>query len=158
MSDFARGRSHVAYCIRVKLSFWRQLPWALAGLGHESESVATRRGERALALYHSAPDDHEHHSMTLLACSPGVLGSAQLALFISRKAKLNERPHLEMIAARLRFISTTEGWNEARRALLKRRVATAPHSGATHIMFQGSQRPLRDMLGRDSGVVMDLAA
>eukprot|EP00969_Alexandrium_andersonii_P160358 7085450-Alexandrium_andersonii.AAC.1 len=32
--DFAVGRARITFCIRAKLSFWRQIPWVLCGCGH----------------------------------------------------------------------------------------------------------------------------
>lgn len=146
LGDFARGRQHVLLCLRVRLSFWQQLPWCLFGLGHRDANVAIDCARRSLALFEGSPVDHSHHSLTLTLCAAEGVGGAQLRLFASRQRSLEELPFLQMMAAKLKFASVTERWIESLHSLAKRFIATAPNVSATHIAFHGIQLPLRTKL------------
>ena len=146
MADFRRARNHVQFVIRVKLSFWQQLPWLLIGVGHHLVEVAIWCARRALALFDQAGEDADHHWVSLMFCAVGTLAREQMTLFITRQRGLFDLPHLSTLVARLRWIAVVERWIESRHALMKRYICAAPHSSPAHLAFMGIQPPLRLLL------------
>eukprot|EP00969_Alexandrium_andersonii_P049702 2181338-Alexandrium_andersonii.AAC.1 len=47
--DFERGRSQLMYTLTLKLTHWSEMPWALAGMCHQSCDVRVETLQRALA-------------------------------------------------------------------------------------------------------------
>jgi hypothetical protein len=85
LRDFAEAKRHVFFTMTLKLSFWRQLPWVLFGIGHQNSETARACGHRALQLFYNSADDEVHHWVTLLLCGPGAphMCSQLLLKFVS---------------------------------------------------------------------------
>ena len=56
LQDFAALRRHITFTFALKLGFWQQLPWILAGVAHVDPIIARKCGQRALFLADNIPD------------------------------------------------------------------------------------------------------
>lgn len=157
LDEFARARAHLSLCFQLRLSFWVRLPWICFGLAYPVAQTARECAGRALALFAASPDNERHHPLTLRLCSPGTVCHAQMRLFASGQAELRALPSLELEAAKLRFASVSERWVESRHALTQRYVAAGPHIAATHIAYDGIQKPLRHILEHRFAELSELA-
>ena len=71
MRDFAAVRKHVLFTFSVKLAFWNQLPWCLAGVAHMDSAIARRCARRSLSLANEISDEawgQQHAVTTVLLC------------------------------------------------------------------------------------------
>jgi hypothetical protein len=64
LRDFAALRRHITFTMTLKLSFWNQLPWVLAGLAHKDISIARACARRALHVTAVVEDWSQEHSLT----------------------------------------------------------------------------------------------
>ena len=94
MQDFAEAQRHIHLCFRLKLRYWRQLPWVLCGIGHWEEQQARRCCIEALQLYAHSPPRVEHHPLSMLLCAPGTIGFHQVTLFANGVCTREELPYL----------------------------------------------------------------
>ena len=51
VADYAKGKSHIAYILTLKLDNWQQLPWYLCILGRIDEETARQGGAKILNMY-----------------------------------------------------------------------------------------------------------
>lgn len=157
LKDFRSARLHLNFSFAVKLRLWRQLPWICFGIGHPNEAIARSCGRRALLLFAATSEEPDHHPISLLLCSPGTRGFAELTLFAEGACRLSELPFLGFQAARLRFAPVSERWVESLHSLTKRHLALAPHASAIHVAFHGVQQPLRLEAKRTPSFIKELA-
>lgn len=115
--NWAGGKRHVLFSLRLKMSFWFQLPWCLFALAHPDEATARASMRRALALYATAGDGANHHWLTMLMCCPGSALHDQLLQFSLGNLQMSQAPLLQRFAARFRFAPVTERWVEGEHAL-----------------------------------------
>ena len=155
--DFSRARQHISMVMHSKLSFWRQMPWALCGLAHHDSGVSRACGQRAVQLWASMPGDAQHHRITLEFFALGCQGHTDLQRYLNGGVALQDLPHLEFLVARFRVIAVAERWIEARHSLTKRHLQSAPNASVVHVAFCGIQQPLRDMLRADPKFLDELA-
>jgi len=126
----------------LKLSFWRQLPWILFGLGHHVVNKAIECGRRALALYHNAADDVKQLFIVNELCCPGFTGYEQLVLLTTKQRGMQDLPVLEFAAARFYFASVTERWIESLHAIMKKYIKLACNFTAVSCVFHTVLVPL----------------
>ena len=146
MADFRRARQYVLYVLTVKLSFWRQLPWILMGLGHYCPHTAQGCARRGLALARSAGAHVKHHVVVLMLCIPGGSLYVEFIDFSGGVRALQDLPGLLVFAAKARFVRVVERWIEARHAIMHMLHLTARHRSGTHMAFVGTLPALRDYL------------
>ena len=170
LADFSAARQHVDLSLRVKLSHWRQLPYVLFGLGHESFAVRQRCAKRSLQLYDfsescrlqaQAEEDPEiepekqHHYVSALLCHPGTEARRQMDQLAEGTADVHELPLLLPWAARFRFVPVAERWVEGLHASAKRHSRAAPHAGPVHLAFESSLNFLQDWLEENERADVD---
>lgn len=108
LTDWSRGRAHLVFSFRVKLSFWRQLPWVFCGLGHPCLATARACAARALALYKDSPPTTAHHCVTERFCNPAGGIRASLEDFSRGAGSLQDNAELELEVSKLRFVAVSE--------------------------------------------------
>jgi hypothetical protein len=151
------GQHHVNVALKLRLSFWQQLPWILFGIAHYLVEVARGCARRAMRLFAGTPDDVELHPLAVIMCTPGTVCGEQLALFASGQRSLAELPTLQVWAAKFKFGPIAERWVEGLHSLTAHYLATAPHATATHVAYHGIQVPLRSRLSTTPHGIKQLA-
>ena len=136
LTEFARGRRHVLFNLRLKLGFWRQLPWIFMALGHADTGIARNCCRRGLQLYDASPA-MVHHWVTRLLCDPAGPGRSELMAFIDGREDLLQCPLLVRMAARFRFAAVSERWIEGRHAQAKAHLRSSRNASIVHTAFQG---------------------
>ena len=139
LADWGQARRHILLMGTLKFALWRQLPWVLIGVAHHSSEIAIECASLGLQLFDASPDETQHHWVTLLLCSVGSAGRAQLVAFING-ASLQTLPLLQRMVARFKFIPIVERWIESRHALLKRQLHGASHASAVHVARSSTYR------------------
>lgn len=159
LREFGRARQYLLYALHSKLSFWRYLPWALAGLAHEHEETAKHCAQRCLQMWEDqqSPPPSPPHPLAAQMLSPSSRSRAEMVEWSGGQRGLEEFPYLEALIARFRFIAVAERWVEAQHAITKKILARAPAAGVVGIAFAGAQRPLRQRLARDPRFLESLA-
>ena len=143
MRDFVALRRHVFTYLRIKMSFWRQLPWVLLGIAHPNRQKAVECARRALAL--SQLVTARVHWLVASMCTAGSICYQQLVLFISG-ADLLSLPTLALWAAKFRFVAIAERWIEGRHAIIKQLLAGLHAASMQHIAFAGALPTLHKMI------------
>lgn len=157
MSDFARGRAHIVLCMRVTLSFWRQVPWVCCGVAHPDEAVARSCATRALLLYDRAAPGLEHHAVSARFCSADSPCREQLRRFAAGEIRLQDAAELEFEAAKLRFVVVSERWIEGIHAQTKRYYAKAHNASALHVAYRSLWDTLQERIDDRPEILVELA-
>ena len=134
MQDVGALRRQLFFVLQVKFCHWQQLPWILSGLAHEVKEVAMRCAVRALQLFAGASDQDTHHMYTLALLLPGR-GLTEMEALAQGISDITDLGLLWRMAARFRFVITTDRWVEALHAESHHWLATAPNAGPVHVAF-----------------------
>ena len=67
LSGFETAKSEVATTLRLKLDFWRRLPWMLAALAHHDPDEVRKGAGRCVAAILAEPRAEVHHRLTRLS-------------------------------------------------------------------------------------------
>ena len=75
MRDFAAVRRHIQFTFQLKLAYWSQLPWQLAGLAHVNFDIVRECARRCLELADLVPEAEweRHHVVTQALFGHGKL-------------------------------------------------------------------------------------
>jgi hypothetical protein len=131
-SDFDAGCQHMELLLQVKLSFWEQLPWHLAGLAHHQASLAQGCAQKCCALWDETPIGllHLHHPVTELCLGPDGFSSDVAKMASGAPLVALSTAFQEQVAC-LKFIPIAERVIEAKHKDVKQRLAGIPrHSPA----------------------------
>lgn len=155
LSDWERGRRHLAFTLLMKTGCWGQLPSVCVGIAHHDEACARAAALKALQLYESAGDAYPHHALTLSLLSPGP-ARQQLELFITGDS-LESLPLLCQHAARLKFILVAERWVEGLHALSNRKMLVARRHAPPMVGLSLHMNHIRSFLGSSPANLAKLA-
>ena len=121
VADWNVLRLYAAHTLELKTSFWRSLPWKLAGLAHHSEAAARRVAKEILAQYNDGGPPGGHHRMSVAACGPDTLLGQQLRSFAAG-TQLSDLEDLVGFARRLKFMPVVSRCIEGKHGAVNRAV------------------------------------
>ena len=137
MSDFVRARRYIVFSLEVKLSFWTNLPYTMAGMAYWDPGVAREAGRRCLALYESAGSAVRSHWWCQVLLAPGSVGRALLEEWLDgRDDTVDDDDNIfSRMLSRFAFIPVSERWIEARHSLSNRALTGARHGGVVFLAW-----------------------
>ena len=116
--------------VATKFGVWEQLPLLLAGLGHHSEPIARRVGQKCLL------EEKLDHPLSQLVLAPHSQIRKQLESFATGQAKLSDLHLLKLIADRLSFLPVCERSIEGRHRIAKSLMTSAPNINASTVSLR----------------------
>ena len=129
LADFYKAQVTMMTLLRIKLEYWRKLPWILAGLSDTDEEKARACGRLAVLQWRKDPRRDAHHRITWKLMRPNSVFLAQLIAFVDGRARnACGTVFLEQIAVFM-FLPTVETTIEekhARVSLSRRRHYIGP--------------------------------
>ena len=147
ISDFEAGRSHLLYLLNAKLAWRKQLPWALAGLGHGDIAVQQRTCRNALEQWDSTLDKTCHHRITANFCAEG----SHLRECMIRFLESGVMPFaLSLAAAKFAIIDISERKAEQPHAIVKYRKGfhkAGPAAVSTSLRLREWEQIVQDFDG-----------
>ena len=135
LSDFSIGQERISTFLQLKLMFWRQLPWALAGILHHDSAIARDAAAQCLHQYDMNPESiGAKHRLSRLYCAalaqqPDSLRD-QLQSFVEGCDLLTLQPLLKHLLP-LKFIPCVERWVERQHSLVNTALAGKRRKHAT---------------------------
>ena len=149
IEEFAMARKHLVFYMKLKCSFWRQLPWQLFGLADPRPEESCGAAARSLALYARATDEARSHWLVVLLLAPSAPGQLQLDMY-KHGFELSTLPILREQVCNMRFSTIVERWIESRHARVHHIFRAAANDSALHLGFSLTIQPVQRLLA--SGV------
>ena len=87
MKDFLAGQTHMMALLKLKTGHWLTLPWKLAGLAVQSETIAREVGKSCLHDFGLHPLKEAHHRVTWSLLQPCSEFRTALQLFVDGQSR-----------------------------------------------------------------------
>ena len=127
--DFWRGATHITSVLQMKLAYWQQLPWKLAGLAHACLVTARRIAREIVEYFNSAPSNEElHGKITWLFADPAGVLRHCLERFANGE-ELDSMPELATKVASMRMMPVVERDIERRHSEMHKTIAGRSSGG-----------------------------
>ena len=161
--DYLEGMRHLAFMMKLKFSFWEELPYALCGVAHYEESKARSAAQACLAKFEDviakrSGDSSGMHALTIAWLSQGTLRDA-LVLFAQGVSRNDLRlAWLKYNCARLLFVPILERSVEGRHAVVKKATLHARNHNGSYVSCRLRVKELLDHGHRTPVALQEIAA